>query len=46
VKTVSVDDQIAQGEHAAEEEGKSFDRASVKGPKRSIQIKGEGAVID
>jgi hypothetical protein len=45
VKTTSVEDQIKEGEHMAKEEGKTFDPASVKGPKTAIQIQGDGAVI-
>jgi hypothetical protein len=44
-KTSSVEDQVKEGEHMAKEEGKSFDPSSVKGPKTTVQIKGEGAVI-
>jgi hypothetical protein len=40
-----VEDQVKEGEHSAKEEGKSFDPSSVKGPKTTVQIKGEGAVI-
>jgi hypothetical protein len=36
---------IEQGEHHAKEEGKTFDPATVTGPKTVVQIKGEGAVI-
>ena len=45
VRTISVEDQIEQGEHHAKEEGTTFDKSTVKGPKTIIQIKGEGAVI-
>jgi hypothetical protein len=45
VKTTSVEDQIKEGEHMAKEEGKTFDPATVKGPKTVIQIQGDGAVI-
>jgi hypothetical protein len=45
VRTVSMEDQIKQGEHMAMEEGTTFDKSTVKGPKTIIQIKGEGAVI-
>lgn len=45
VRTVSVEDQIKQGQHMAKEEGATFDTSTVKGPKTIIQIKGEGAVI-
>jgi hypothetical protein len=45
VRTVSMEDQIKQGEQMAMEEGTTFDKSTVKGPKTIIQIKGEGAVI-
>lgn len=41
----SVEDQIKQGEHHAEEQGTKFDPATVKGPKTVIRIDGEGAVL-
>jgi hypothetical protein len=45
VRTFSVEDQIKQGEEAAKEEGTTFDKSTVKGPKTIIQIKGEGAEV-
>ncbi len=36
---------IAQAKHDAEEKGRKFDPASVKGPVTSYQIQGAGAVI-
>lgn len=45
VKTLSVAEQIEQGEHMAKEQKTTFDPKSVTGPKQSIQIKGEGAEI-
>jgi hypothetical protein len=45
VKTYSKEELIEQGEHHAKEEGKTFDPATVTGPKTVVQIKGEGAVI-
>lgn len=45
VRTISVEDQIKQGEDMAKEEGSTFDKSTVKGPKTIIQIKGEGAII-
>ncbi len=45
VKTVSVEDQIKQGEHHAEEMGEEFDPASVTGPKVRIRLLGEGAIV-
>jgi hypothetical protein len=45
VETLSVEQQIAQGETHAREMKKTFDPKSVTGPKTNIQIKGEGAVV-
>lgn len=45
VKTYSQEELIKQGEMHAKEEGKSFDPATVKGPKTVVMLKGEGAVI-
>jgi hypothetical protein len=45
VRTVSVEDQIAQGKHHAEETGEKFDPSTVEGPKKIIRIMGEGAEI-
>lgn len=45
VKTVTVEEQIKQGKHHAEEQGETFDATSVKGPKVSVRIMGEGAVV-
>lgn len=45
VTTLSVADQIEQGEHMAKEKKTTFDPKTVKGPKTSIQIKGEGAEV-
>jgi hypothetical protein len=44
-KTYSVEDLIKQGKHQAEEQGTTFDPATVKGPKTVVRIMGEGAVI-
>lgn len=44
-RVMSVEDQIAQGEHMAQEQGTKFDPSTVKGPKTVVQLKGEGAVI-
>jgi hypothetical protein len=41
----SVEDQIKQGEHHAEEQGTTFDVSTVKGPKTVIRIDGEGALL-
>jgi len=38
-------EQIAQGQEMAREKKTTFDPKTVKGPKTSIQIKGEGAVV-
>lgn len=45
VKTQSVDEQIAEGQHHADETGGKFDPSSVTGPKTRIQLNGEGAAI-
>jgi hypothetical protein len=45
VRTVSVEDQIAQGKHHEEETGEKFDPSTVKGPKTIVRIMGEGAEI-
>lgn len=41
----SVEEQIEQGKHMAEEQGTTFDPTTVKGSKTTIRIDGEGAVI-
>lgn len=46
VAMLSVEDQIAQGQEMAKEKKTTFDPKSVKGPKLSITIKGEGAEIE
>lgn len=45
VATLSVEDQIAQGMEMAKEMKKPFDPASIKGPKTSIMLKGDGAEV-
>lgn len=45
VRTVSVEDQIKQGKHHEEETGEKFDSTTVKGPKVSVRITGEGALV-
>jgi hypothetical protein len=45
ISMLSEADQIAQGQEMAKEMKMPFDPKSVKGPKLSIQIKGEGAEI-
>jgi hypothetical protein len=39
------DEAIAQAKHLAEEKGRKFDPASVKGPVTVYQIQGTGAVV-
>jgi hypothetical protein len=46
VAMLSVEDQIAQGQEMAKEKKMPFDPKSIKGPKLSITIKGEGAEIE
>jgi hypothetical protein len=46
VAMLSVEDQIAQGQEMAKEMKMPFDPKSIKGPKLSITIKGEGAEIE
>jgi hypothetical protein len=45
VSMLSEADQIAQGQMMAKETGKTFDPSTVKGPKLSIMMKGEGAEV-
>lgn len=45
VRTTSVEEQVAQGKKHAEESGEEFDPASVKGPKTTVMLKGEGAEV-
>jgi hypothetical protein len=45
VTTLSVAEQIKEGEHRAQEEGKAFDPKTVTGPKTVVMLKGEGAEI-
>jgi hypothetical protein len=44
-KSYTVEQLIEQGKHTAEETGKPFDPATVKGPKTVVRIMGEGASI-
>jgi len=44
-KTLTVEQQIEQGKKQAEESGKPFDSATVKGPKTVVRIMGDGATI-
>lgn len=45
VTTVSKEQQIEQGKKHAAEAGTEFDPSTVTGPKTTIQINGEGAVV-
>jgi hypothetical protein len=45
VSTLSVEEQVRQGEHHAQEEGRTFDPKSVTGPRTIVMLKGEGAEI-
>ncbi len=45
VAMLSEAEQIAQGEELAREMKTTFDPKTVKGPKESVEIKGEGAVV-
>jgi len=45
VETLTVAQQIAQGEEHAKEQKTTFDPKTVTGPKVDIQIKGEGAIV-
>ena len=45
VTQLSVEDQIEQGKHMAQEKKVPFDPTTVKGPKTSIMIKGEAAEV-
>jgi len=48
VKTMTESERIAQAKHEAEENKKleSFDPSTIKGPKTTVRIAGEGAVIE
>jgi hypothetical protein len=46
VETLDVKTQVEQGEHMAKEHGTKFDPTTVKGPKTTIQLKGEGAEVE
>jgi hypothetical protein len=45
VETLTEAQQIAQGEEMAREQKTTFDPKTVKGPKVSVMIKGEGAIV-
>ena len=46
VKTMSVEEQITQAKHHAEEMGEEFDPSTITAPKVSVRLLGEGAVIE
>jgi len=46
VKELSADEQIAAGEHHADETGTTFDASAVTGPKMRVQLEGEGALVN
>ena len=46
VKTLTVEEQVEQGKHHAEETGGTFDESTVTGPNTVIQIDGEGAIVN
>jgi hypothetical protein len=43
VRVLTPDQQIEQGKHEAQEQGRGFNPATIKGPKTVVQIQGEGA---
>ncbi len=43
--TLTKKQAVAQAKHEAEEQGRKFDRASVRGPSISYQIQGTGAIL-
>lgn len=45
VETLSVEQQIAQGQEHAKEQKTTFDPKTVTGPKLNVMIKGEGAIV-
>ena len=45
VTVQTAEQQIEAGKHHAEEQGTTFDPSTVKGPKTTIRIDGEGALI-
>jgi hypothetical protein len=45
VETLSVEEQVRRGEEMAREMKTTFDPKTVTGPKTTIQIKGEGAIV-
>jgi hypothetical protein len=45
VRTLSVEEQIAEGEHHADETGGTFDASTVTAPVMRVQLEGEGAIV-
>jgi hypothetical protein len=45
VETLTVAQQITQGEEHAKEQKTTFDPKTIKGPKVNVEIKGEGAIV-
>ncbi len=45
VKEMSIDEQVSEGQHHADETGGKFDASTVTGPKMRVQLNGEGAVV-
>ncbi len=43
VRVLTPDQQIEQGKHEAQEQGRGFNPVMIKGPKTVVQIQGEGA---
>jgi len=43
VRVLSPDEQVEQGRHEAQEQGRGFNPATIKGPRIVVQIQGEGA---
>jgi Domain of unknown function (DUF4920) len=44
VRDLSPTQQVEQGKHEAQEQGRGFNPATIKGPKTVVQIQGEGAL--
>jgi hypothetical protein len=43
VRVLTPDQQVEEGKHEAQEQGRGFNPARIKGPKTVVQIQGEGA---
>jgi len=43
VRVLTPDQQVEQGKHEAQEQGRGFNPSTIKGPKTVVQIQGEGA---